>query len=147
MFTLANSIAVAMYIIGFAESLLDMFQVNWFQNNMTLGIKLKGYTSFKAMSLIFSRLCFQKLKIRVSEPTAPGSQSLKYSRFVNKLFSNVPRVIKKIYAFINSSNNISTGCLRISEPSIFIAGSRLRLRNPAWNSILILFLKSEWQIP
>lgn len=27
MFTLANSIAVAMYIIGFAESLLDMFQV------------------------------------------------------------------------------------------------------------------------
>ena len=27
MFTLANSIAVSMYIIGFAESLLDMFQV------------------------------------------------------------------------------------------------------------------------
>ena len=29
MFTLANSIAVSMYIIGFAESLLDMFQVNF----------------------------------------------------------------------------------------------------------------------
>ena len=27
MFTLANSIAVSMYIIGFAESLLDMLQV------------------------------------------------------------------------------------------------------------------------
>ena len=36
--------------------------------------------------------------IRVSEPTAPGSAAPKaqiYSRFVNKLFSNVPRVIKK----------------------------------------------------
>ena len=34
----------------------------------------------------------------VSEPTAPGSaapKALKYSRFVNKLFSNVPRVTKK----------------------------------------------------
>jgi hypothetical protein len=29
MFTLANSIAVSMYTIGFAESLLDMFQVHW----------------------------------------------------------------------------------------------------------------------
>ena len=29
---------------------------------------------------------------------------------------------------MNSSNNISTGCLRVSKPSIFIAGSLLQLR-------------------
>ena len=32
MFTLANSIAVSMYTIGFAESLLDMFQVHQVAN-------------------------------------------------------------------------------------------------------------------
>ena len=47
MFTLANSIAVAMYIIGFAESLLDMFQVNQttyreFQKNAYYLHDLKG---------------------------------------------------------------------------------------------------------
>ena len=30
---------------------------------------------------------------------------------------------------LTRNNNISTGCLRVSEPSIFIAGSRLRLQN------------------
>ena len=38
---------------------------------------------------------FTRISTRVSETTAPGSKRSKYSRFVNKLFSNVPRVIKK----------------------------------------------------
>ena len=82
------------------------------------------------------------LKVGFRSRRLPALKAQIYSRFVNKLFSNVPRVIKKIYAFINSSNNISTGCLRVSAPQIFTAGSRLRLRNPGFNQNTISFLIS-----
>ena len=52
------------------------------------------------------KLCLRMYKSRFKEgfgavdfEPAPGSQSSKYSRFVNKLFSNVPRVIKKNICF------------------------------------------------
>ena len=73
---------------------------------------------------------------RVSEPSilrrlpAPKAQNIVYS-WINFLVMFLEW--SKIYAFINSNNNISTGCIRVSKPS----GSRLR--NPAYNNIKILF--------
>ena len=59
---------------------------------------------------------------------APKAQNIADSWI--KLFCNVPRVIKKNICFHKLEQQ---HIYRVSKPSIFIAGSRLRLRNPEKN--------------
>ena len=59
---------------------------------------------------------------RLPAPRLPAPKAQKYIIFVNKLFSNVPRVIKKyMLSLTRAIIYHSTGCLRLSEPP----GSRL----------------------